>query len=371
MKKYKKGIIVGAIILGALLIVTFLFAPGANQLTQGSSHSRNPDGYGAWYQYASKQGLVVKRWQKNFEKLAKSYPKGTTLIRVYPSLISNNIYSPEKTWIEKGNTLIILGVTQPVTPAPFTTQQSSDVGIVKIETTRRYEYYTRNKLLEDKYGQIVWSENMPAGKVIYSTTPYLAANAYQNSIGNLAFLTSLIKPEETPNIFIDEYIHGYKDRDVIAEELGEDVINYILQTPLSIIFLQAIILLVILLWAYNQRFGAPLSLTTPTRDNILIYIEALSKVLYKAESHQFVGETLGKENKKRLQQSLGLGNNLLNHQELLNAYKQAGGNVKDLEIVLQIPKTKLALLTWLGNWQEVHRKVKALPLTSEYTLPRS
>lgn len=186
-----------------------------------------------------------------------------------------------------------------MTKADFTTTHDTEVGKVEIETSRRaikLEQQKEENLLGDRYGAIVWQKQFGKGRIILATTQYLAANAYQDIPGNYEFLAQLVTQGQQ-RILVDEYIHGYKDQEVIKEELGESLVNYLVETPLFPIFIQGLIILVILIFAQNRRFAKPIKLSAPIVDNSQAYIQALAGVLQKAESREFILETTGKEQK--------------------------------------------------------------------------
>jgi len=358
----------GAIAVGVMILLTLLAAPNTSQSNNGSTYGRAPDGYGAWYAFMQQQGTPVKRWQKPFEQLpgvsdvkaAETPVKNPiTFLRVNSHPGGNFLYSEERDWVEKGNTLVLLGVRSPVTKASFSTMQTSSVGAVKIDTRRRREFKTNEKsVLGDRFGSVVWQETVGAGKVIFATTPYLAANAYQNEPGNYQFLAQLVTQKEN-TIWVDEYIHGYKDQDVATKEDAQDFISYLAKTPLLAGLLQAGVLITVLIIAQNRRFGRPLTLSAPVIDNTEAYIQALAGVLQKAESGEFVVEVVGKEEQLQLQKALGLGTILVEHPLLVKAWtEQTKRPASELEQVLRIQAKKRRLsdqelLTWLGQWQSI------------------
>ncbi|HAJ62015.1 MAG TPA: DUF4350 domain-containing protein, partial [Cyanobacteria bacterium UBA8543] len=73
----------GAIAIGAIILITLLTAPTRNKVSSGSTYSRSPDGYGAWYAFMSERGTPVKRWRKPFDDLANNQnaQPPTTLLR--------------------------------------------------------------------------------------------------------------------------------------------------------------------------------------------------------------------------------------------------------------------------------------------------
>jgi len=382
----------GAIAIGAIILITFLAAPANNKLNSGSTYSRATDGYGAWFAFMSERGTTVQRWRKPFLDLTKSknIESPISLLRVHSSLVNEGIYGLERKWVEDGNTLVILGVRQPVTEANFTTKHQTETGIVKIETQRRNKK-PKEKVLADRFGAIVWQETIGKGKVIFSSTPYLAANAYQDSQGNYEFLAQLvtqslgeqassrvgetlfIQNQNSPYqrgkiknpVWVDEYIHGYKDKEVLKRERKENVFSYLAKTPLFPAFVQGLILLLVAIWASNRRLGKPLSLSTSEVNNSQAYIQALASVLHKANSSEFILEVVGKEEQLQLQKALCLGQQPLENQALINAWvQQTGRSATELEqlLLLQAKKQRISelnLLTWLGKWEQIRRNLPA------------
>jgi hypothetical protein len=371
----------GAIALGILLLLTLVFAPSSNKLNSGSTYNRSPDGYGAWYAFMEKRGISVQRWQKPFDKLpittSSSDRNPIAFLRVHSALNRERLSDRERDWVKPGNTLIVLGVQQPVTPADFSTWQASEAGKVKIDTRRRLKesLATEKQLLGDRFGAVVWQRQLGEGKVIFATTPHLAANAYQDELGNYEFLAQLVtvgeegerekereregEKKKINRVFVDEYIHGYKDRETIAQEGKQNWVSYLSQTPILAAMLQAGVILTILVWAQNRRLGLPVNLKTPVVDNTEAYIQALADVLQKAESAEFVVDVVGKEQQLQLQKALGLGANLLDRETLVEAWvRHTGLPATELQQLLQFPDRKRRidekdLLSWLGKWQRI------------------
>lgn len=379
----KKLWLFGAIAAIALILITVIAAPAGNQLKSGSTYSRSPDGYGAWYAFMKERGTPLKRWQKPFEDLANLNQgnSGLTFLRIYNqnqwSTPNFSVFSAERNWVQKGNMLILLGVYQPATQAPFSSEQSSPAGRVKIETTRRNQK-PQQLLLGDRFGAVVWQEKIGKGRIIYAATPHLGANAYQDSGSNYEYLAQLVTQfqlnQSTPvnliqntqaqiphQIWVDEYIHGYKDAEVIEQEVGDNIFSYFAQTPLLPILVQVLIFLLVAIWASNRRLGKPIALSTPTTDNSQAYIHALAIVLQKAESSDFVLSVVGAEEQRQLQKALGLGEIPSDSQSLINAWvQQTGKTATELERLLALQSrqrrlSETALLGWLNRWEQVRR----------------
>ena len=362
MKRGKRIWWLGAIAFLVVIVITIIAAPSNNKLGSGSTYNRAPEGYGAWYSFMQQQGTPVQRWRKPSSELENI--KGTiTLLRVNTGVNSFGLEQQQREWIEKGNNLVILGRRGQVTEADFSTRQESSVGRIKIDTRRRVQPSSKKMLLGDRFGAIVWQEKFGKGQVIYSTAPYLAANAYQDYPNNYKYLAQLVGQSGKP-IWVDEYIHGYKDKDTSVPVSERDWVTYLMQKPIFPALLQAGILLLVLIWAQNRRFGQPVSLDTPIVDNSAAYIEALAGVLQKAESSDFVLDMVGSSEQMQLQKALGLGQIPVDHQMLIQAWvKQTGREPAELEQLLRLQSQKRRmnekeLLTWQRLWQNIRSYVK-------------
>jgi Domain of unknown function (DUF4350) len=379
----------GGILLATLILLTVLVAPGGRN-TVGSTFGRGPDGYGAWYAFMEKQGVSIARWQKPAKELftVAQNQKPMTVLQIYNQPVPESAYSAiAEKWLQQGNTLIMLGVKAPVTPAAFSSRQDSPQGAVKIDTSRRYRnQQNRNPpesgtgsgtipnidaiandpkvevLLGDQFGGVVWQRSIGKGTLIAATTPFLAANAYQDEPGNYAFLAQLVKQAGGP-IKVDEYLHGYKDAQAVAKEVAASWEDYLAKTPLLPIAVQTLIILLLVIWAKNRRLGPPLTIAPPTLDNSTAYIQALASVLQKAGSSEFILETVGKAEQLQIQRELGLGAVPLSAEELINGWIATGRSADDLQqaIRTQARKRRLSdaeLATWLQTLQTVRQQTQ-------------
>ena len=352
------------IALAVIITITLVAAPNNNKLNSGSTYGRYADGYGAWYEYMSSRRTPLQRWQKPFSKLIdRQATEPVTYIQIYSKLhfkqsklISSQLTLSEKDWLKKSNILARIGIYQPATAAPFNSVLSQGDRQIKIATTRRKA--TPDKiLLGDRFGAVVWEEKIGKGKVIYATTPHLAANAYQDSTDNYEFLAELVS--ENKQIWVDEYIHGYKDKGIIAQEQKEDLLTYLAQTPLFPLFIQLLIIIVVAVIVAFRRFGQPVIINNAVVDNSMAYIEALSGVLTKANCTDFVVTTIVKDEQLKLQKKLGLGQNLVDEDTLITVWTQQTGNSPTkLRQLLQVSKSKRhlsdrELANWVQKWQEV------------------
>ena len=365
MNKSKRRVWIGLIIVGVIILITFISAPSSNKIYAGSTYNRSPAGYGAWYAFMQQQDVKILRWRKPFDKI-KAEKSPLTLLQINGSLRKNYFFNGINEWIKSGNTLIVLGEYEPATEAEFTSMLDSSQGKVKIETRRRREVEEDEKAtLKDNFGAVVWEKKLGKGKVIYSTTAYIAANAYQDYKSNFRYLANLVKQDKN-TIYVDEYIHGFKDAETRVRERKGDLFSYLRQTPLFPALIQLGVIILFSVWAKNRRFGQPVSLKTRVVDNSEEYIQALAQVLEKAECNYFVIEMIAKEEQLKLQKALSLGQQLLDKQTVINAWKeQIKTPTIQLNEVLSIQTRKnriseRQLLSWLGKWQALHEEVEKL-----------
>ncbi len=357
----KKLVSIIAIAVGIVILLTVVLAPSHQSLQQGSTYSHDPSGYGAWANFMEQKGTPIKRWQQPLSKLSEKSEK-ITFLQIHNSLQSEdfNQNTPDYEWLKKGNRLIILGILKPATKAPYTTMQLSTFGNIAIDTSRRAKN-VKDQLLGDPFGAIVWRKQIGEGEIILATTPYLAANAYQDFENNYQFLADLVT-KKGYSLWVDEYLHGYKDSDIIQSEIGQNVGYFFVKTPLLLVFIQTIIILLFLLWSGSRRFGSAITLISPTRNNSEVYIQALAGVLEKAESADFVVSRLQNVEQKSLQSALGLGTNSLSVNALITAWEQQNQHSHiQLRSLLQeqnIPKNNQDLRLWLQKWETLKKLQK-------------
>jgi hypothetical protein len=366
----KRGWLIAAIAVLTIILLTLFSASSGSPNSQGSSYSSAPDGYGAWYAFMQKRGVDMQRWQRPIQDLLTNTSTGNskTLLQVMSRLTPTDItLSPEdRAWVSQGNRLVILGIDAPATEAAFSKSLQSKAGLVVIDTTKRFSHST--KLLSDEFGAVVISKDEGKGEIILASTPHIGANAYQDAIGNYEFLAQLVT-QDGHRVLVDEYTHGYKDRDLIVKEGKEDWFAYLAKTPLLPSMLQLAMLFVVLIVAQNRRFGWPVRPKSRTVDNSAAYMQAMAAVLHKAQSSEFVLEVVGKAEQLRIQQALGLGGQqLLDRKTIVNAWiQQTKRPATEMLSVLQVSSDKQPkgnrprkvseseLKLWLANLQTIRQ----------------
>jgi hypothetical protein len=391
--------------IAALIGLSLISASGRSGLS-GSTYSRTPAGYGAWYAAIRQDCDVnIRRWQRPLVDLpgfAESPPGDSVspivLVRLYGEFQSQLPGLPDD-WLNRGNVVIHVGVRSPATLAPFTHQVRTNLGTVTIETRRRAASESGDDIrdhpfipLQDEYGMLIWEKRTEGGgREVFVGPPHLAANAYQQNLNNFDLLTQLVTEPGLP-ILIDEYIHGHRDTDTATSpEINEPVtrcppppelegfsadqlpepeppptlIGYLANTPLLVLTVQAIALLLLLIWGQNRRFGPPQTVQPPSVDNSDAYITALSAILYKAGCHRFVVDLLTQAEKRHIQRSLGLGSSPVSSEAIAQTWtsttRQPPDDVLTVLNLVQTPTIRQDdLIRWLNAMQRVRQHLPNL-----------
>jgi Domain of unknown function (DUF4350) len=377
----------GLLAIVAVVLITVISAMGGDSRLAGSSYSTAANGYNHWYQMMLDRGVKIHRWQKSFPKLAElpEYAQGVTLLQVQPQLEKLLITNQQQEWVIKGNTLVILGVDAPAEEIPFQTDLESPQGKIRIETTRRFraninsnKFFKdadRETIIQDRSGSVITQFQLAKGRIIIATTPYIAANAYQDFQPNHELLAELVT-KDRQQILVDEYIHGYTDRKPVIDPITGDVktddensdnndtLSYLASTPLIVVFINLLLGILVLAWQQNRRFGNVVIPKTPAVENSEAYIQALGGVLRQANSSEFVLQNIGKAEQLSWQQKLGLGKErLVESQVLITAWEnQVKLPTDDLRFVLQLTaearRTNPAeLIVWLTKIREIDRQL--------------
>ncbi len=365
MNRFKRWQILGAIALGIFLLVGLLLAPAQVPDHIGSTYTRGPSGYGAWYSWMETQGATISRWRRPAMELDQ--PEGSVLIQIYSRPRSLTADWELQDWVQAGNTLIAVGVEQPVTGAKFRSAIMTPWGLGRVETRRRRSG-GENALWGDRFGAVVWREQRGEGEIIAVTTPFLAANAYQDHPANFQLLAHLVLQPGAElgegvdftarPVWVDEYIHGYRDpAPADADPTPGNIWAYLAQTPLLPMAIQGGILAVVAIAALNRRFGPVQIPPVPPENNSQAYIEALAAVLSRAKQHRFALDLLTPEAQRQLQESLGFGPAPMTHEELRAAWIAQGRSPQAIQALLNLkpnPRPSEAeLLATLQAWQEV------------------
>ncbi len=351
-----------ALALLVLVGLILLLSPDSDRRQHGSTYSRAPSGYGAWYAWMQDRPVPLERWRRPGSDLP-AQAGGTSpqaLVRVYSDWERRPLLDPKlEAWVQAGNLLVLVGVWGPVTAADFRRSLPSSLGPVQIETRRR-GVQAKDVRLGDRFGAVIWQEPRGEGWILSVATPYLAANAYQDQPANFAWLAQLVSErpdgQAVAKVWIDEYLHGYRDAETQQAEGRDSFWGYIAQTPLGPALVQGLVIVAIALGALNRRFGPPLLLPEPRVNNSRAYVEALAAVLHQAASRDFVLTTLSKAEQERLQRELGLGRGSVAWPILVAAWEQqTGRSPAELERLLPPASRRrlrdVELLAWLQRWQ--------------------
>ncbi len=301
----------GWVLIGLLCLTLVVSIAAPKSYPKGSSYDQSLSGYAQWYEFMKTQNHPIKRWRRDYSQL-----KGQkqTLIQVAdverfqdPNLESAEILD----WVKQGNTLIELRWGGEVSGAPFRSGLATPKGAVQIETTRRYQNRSENfddGLLKDSFGTAVGSETLEKGTVIKSVYPWIGSGIYAQKGANFQVLADLATKQQG-TIWVDEWLHGYRDlepKTALAKAKPQDLWSYFARRPIAVMAGQGVLLLALLLWGQNQRFGALLRIAPPLRNSSEQYIQALADTLNTHGHTEYVLTLLGQSLHDRLRSRLGI-----------------------------------------------------------------
>ncbi|MGF1603450.1 MAG: DUF4350 domain-containing protein [Thermosynechococcaceae cyanobacterium] len=357
----------------------------------GSTYSRSLTGYRGWYDYMIEQRRPVKRWQQSYDQLTGS---GQTLIRIGKrtgftlGTFDPNSFEQEEalqTWVNNGNTVIVLSWQGQVTAAPFISQLSAGSDRVQVETTRRYvpkpsplpgleqvsTFARANEPeikpeLRDDFGLVVWSSPNKDGTLIECVYPWLAANALVDQTDNYRFLASLAQRRQGP-IWVDEWMHGHRDP-VPNDEQQPDAkaitfLDYLARTPVAVMVAQVGFIGLLLVWGHNHRFGALETLKPEAKDASEQYIQALASTLNAARKTDFAAQTLRQYFQRTLATQLGLmslsGHSLPDPDQISTHWANLTGRPARelLELLQPSVRSDRELLAWVATVESLLREL--------------
>jgi Domain of unknown function (DUF4350) len=304
------------VVAGLLVLSIIVIAAASQSDPRGSTYGKTSSDYSQWYTFMEQHGHPIRKWQKPYGQLKTLKGQGQTFIQIagLEAQTTPDLQDPAVLdWVERGNTLIQLSWTGTVTGAPFSSAIESKQGPVRIETSRRYKLgSTKSKdevaEVKDRFGSVIWSYSLGKGRIIQSTYPWIAANVYAQQNENFRVLEALATRQED-TIWVDEWLHGYRDPTSdsgVADREEESPWEYLSRQPIAVIAEQGMVLLFLLIWGKNQRFGTMTRRIIPPRNSSEQYIQALADTLDANGHTEYVLAMLGQSFRQRLQSQLGM-----------------------------------------------------------------
>jgi hypothetical protein len=260
----------------------------------GSVFSGAPDGTRVLYDYLGKIGVKPQILQQ-FDKLP---PTSATIVEVspFPRAFTFAEGRALRTWVRSGGRLVLVGTQvegipgleagpadlsiallpgssheeTPILPAPF----ADGVRTIRVGTKRLLadgpNWVTHFK---DLRGQIVISRAIEKGEVVWLSDPMPISNTGIGEADNARFATILAG--RRPDVYFDEYHHGYVSGGGIWDRLGDG-------GRVALLLLAAAVLVALLSTA--RRLGPPVSEVEPTPERTTTWVGPLAELYRKAEA---------------------------------------------------------------------------------------
>ena len=256
----------GSLLLALASGLTFVLAPRPeDQSPTPTSYSNNPGGARAAYLLLGEMGYQVERWERPPTELPED-PAGTLLILTEPFRISEGELAALREFVESGGRVIATGslgtVLDPewelyldtfeldewesykaVYPSPVT----RGVPKITLGSGASWDGDDPPSLIIYGYDEVpvVLATTMGSGRIVWCADATMLTNAGIKAEGNLQFLLNMLGPPGETQVLWDEYYHGHRI----------SLNSYLAGTPIPWGFIQAGLLVVMILLAWARRSG--------------------------------------------------------------------------------------------------------------------
>ena len=181
-----------------------------------------------------------------------------------------------------------------VTPA-VATPLTRQVGSISVSSKVRLRAAPASRwqtLFSDRYGAIAARKRLGQGHIIVAADPLLVSNQGVTQADNVVLLANIAQDavgQSGLGIVFDEYHHG-----VGFEAISEEQETWISALPLPIkrAALPVVLLLLLIIYNGNQRFGAARTPPLPASRASGEYVQSLARWYRRAEAADIVAETL-------------------------------------------------------------------------------
>lgn len=302
MKRLKKVLLYTGIALILVFVALLVYGSEADieESIEYSSYSTEGDGTKALYLLTKKMGYDLQRYKRP----SRFLPNKATLVAIEPDffmLKSDLEQKYLKSWLEKGNVLILIAYEGEEYLKELGVSSSEDFGV----------YDIGYKL---KVGK---------GSIIYFETSENYTNSGLNELEMGVQFIAALEEADNRTVLFNEYLHG-------IGETGPKLWD-ILGPAGRLVVVQLIICVLILIYMKSRRFGKPVIVfeTIKRKENENLY--ALSNIYYKAKANSMALEIYFQNLKLELAKFLGVGKEELGNEELANAAK-SNNTLKDLDV---------------------------------------
>lgn len=153
-------------------------------------------------------------------------------------------------------------------------------------------------LFADRTGDVVAIKRLGEGTLIAISDPSIFSNARLEIAGHARLVLNIMQGHaEGGVVLVDEYHHGYGQRDGLLRYLKGSVVPWILA--------QAALAFLAFLLARGTRFGAPVPVQEDARASSLEYVGALGDLYRRAGARRLAVEALARSFRRKLAEALG------------------------------------------------------------------
>lgn len=184
------------------------------------------------------------------------------------------------------------------------------------------------------------------GKIVWLTDPYIVSNAGIGIVDNLQAAINIVGKNDGVIAF-DEYHQGYGE--------GETrLMQYFAETPVIPIFLQAGLILFLILLSQSRRFARALPEGEPGRLSKLEYVSAFAELQRRTKAYDLAIENIYSEFRRKSARLTGTDSFTVSREELAELIAERG-KFNELEIYNLMKRSEEIIRGDRTNKQEVLR----------------
>jgi hypothetical protein len=272
-------------------------------LPNPSTYNRKPSGYSGLMELTEKLGMKTSKWQLPYRYLKKKNASGTLILVAPQETPSSSEVNQIADWIKQGNNLIYLdyfsyrtgkAMTEKFDVEPFDSVPLTDK-ILPLDPKLAEAAFVKDlvvsgdvrlnggvALVADSHGALLSEIKYGKGRILIGSVPTMASNRRlqeRDQWGNFQFLANWLRANGGEVMF-DEKSHGFSSQ--------TNILVFMAKSPVGLLIFQLLVIALVALISLNQRFGAPIPVSTRRKISNLEFIDGLAATYRRARARDTV-----------------------------------------------------------------------------------
>lgn len=272
-------------------------------LPNPSTYNRKPSGYSGLKELTKKLGISTSTWELPYRYLKKNNVSGTLVLVAPQETPSQSEVNQIADWVKSGNHLIYLdyfsyrtgkamtdkfdiepfdSVALTDKALPFDAKPPESAFVKELILSGDVRLNGGLPLVSDNHGAFLSEIKYGKGRVLVGSVPTLAANRRlqeQDQWGNFQFLANWLRANGGPVLF-DEKSHGFSTQ--------TNILVFMAKSPVGLLVFQLVLITIVALISLNQRFGAPIIVSSRRKISNLEFIDGLAMTYRRARARDTV-----------------------------------------------------------------------------------